>query len=264
MTRLGIDELIEGLPAIDLATLDAAASLQTRRDRKYLVPLAGAARLVAGLAPTARVLAIDGRRTFRYASVYFDTHDRRSYTDAARGRPHRFKVRTRTYLDSGVSLVEVKTRGPRGDTIKQRQPYAAERRWDLDGAARRFVGGIVPVPGIELALRPALETHYRRVTLLLAGGSRLTIDRDLVSRLPDGSEVALADLAIVETKSVGAAGEADRALWAMGCRPIRISKYCTSLAVLDPALPANRWTRALGQPWAVVEPSSVARVARTA
>ena len=72
-------------------------------------------------------------------------------------------------------------------------------------------------------------------------------------------------MAIVETKSVGAPSAADRALWAIGCRPIRISKFGTSLAVLDPELPANRWTRALGQPWTLGEPpAATVSVARTA
>jgi hypothetical protein len=51
----------------------AAAELQTRIDRKYLVAPDAFVRLVADLADSHRVLEIDGRRTFRYESVYFDT-----------------------------------------------------------------------------------------------------------------------------------------------------------------------------------------------
>lgn len=62
-----------------LAELDAAAGLLVRVDRKYLVPLATAQGLVDALAGAARVLQIEGRRGFSYASTYFDTPDLDSY-----------------------------------------------------------------------------------------------------------------------------------------------------------------------------------------
>ena len=53
------------------------------------------------------------------------------------------------------------------------------------------------------------------------------------------------DLLIVETKSAGRAGAVDRALWASGIRPVPISKYCMSLAVLNPELSSNKWSRSI-------------------
>ena len=103
-----------------LAELDAAAGLLVRIDRKYLVPLATAQGLVDALAGAARVLQIEGRRSFSYASTYFDTPDLDSYLLAARKRRRRFKIRTRSYLDSGSCFLEVKTRGPRRATVKRR------------------------------------------------------------------------------------------------------------------------------------------------
>ncbi|NNF88923.1 MAG: molecular chaperone, partial [Acidimicrobiia bacterium] len=68
---------LEDLPSVGLADLNNEAALLTRKDRKYLVPLEVARVLLAqdGLL----VLEIDGRRSFRYESVYFDTPDRVSY-----------------------------------------------------------------------------------------------------------------------------------------------------------------------------------------
>ena len=43
----------------------------------------------------------------------------------------------------------------------------------------------------------------------------------------------------------GRPGAVDRALWARGIRPTRLSKYATSLAVLRPDLPAHPWTRSI-------------------
>ena len=118
------------LPTTGLAELQAEASLLTRIDRKYLVPLEAAQQLVDSLAEHARVLQINGVRTFAYASTYFDTPGLDSYLLAARKRRRRFKVRTRSYLDFGLCFLEVKTRGARGATVKQRSP------WNIDSADR--------------------------------------------------------------------------------------------------------------------------------
>jgi hypothetical protein len=245
---------LDRLPAIGLDELADQAALLTRRDRKYLVPVADAADTVAQLVG-ARVLSIDGRRAFRYESVYFDTPDLVSYLAAARRRPRRFKVRTRTYLDSGLCLLEVKTRDPRGRTVKDRLPYGAGRRTELDRAGLAFVEASEEVGGgLGPALVPALTTSYTRTTLLLPDGARLTIDTGLRAWATDGRTVRLPGIAVIETKGRGAASVADRALWAAGHRPVRISKFCTSLAALHPELPANRWTRALQRPWTVEAP----------
>jgi hypothetical protein len=38
---------------------------------------------------------------------------------------------------------------------------------------------------------------------------------------------------------------ADRFLWSHGHRPVRLSKFATGMALLDPALSHNRWHRTL-------------------
>ena len=53
------------------------------------------------------------------------------------------------------------------------------------------------------------------------------------------------DLLVVETKSAGPTTALDRALWAQGARPVSISKYAVGMALLDPTLPAHKWTRVL-------------------
>ena len=231
-----------GLPGIGLPELVERAALQTRVDRKYVLPPAGADEVVARLARAedVRVLDIGSRRSFGYESLYLDTPDLDGYHLAARGRRRRFKVRRRTYLDSGESYVEVKTRGSRETTVKER--VAA------DGSPRvhEFVDDVLCRAGLGWVrsrdLRPALRTAYRRTTLFLpASGSRVTVDTGLTWALPGGEDVALPGVAIVETKAASATCAADRLLWRAGCRPSRISKYGTGLAALRGDLPDNRW-----------------------
>jgi hypothetical protein len=233
------------LEPIMLAELIERAALQTRIDRKYLVPLATAEQVVAGLAGQARVLEIGGRRDFGYTSLYFDTPDLASYHLSARGRRRRFKVRRRSYLDTGQSFLEVKTRGGRGSTVKERTPDDDGGRSGLDPAARAFVdaaldrAGVTPVAA---RLHPVLATSYQRTTLHLAGSeSRVTVDTDLAWTVPRGPQLDLPGLAIVETKSSATPSAADRWLWRQGMRPSRVSKYGTGLAALHDHLPANKW-----------------------
>ena len=254
-----------------LAELDAAAGLLVRVDRKYLVPLATAQGLVDALAGAARVLQIEGRRGFSYASTYFDTPDLDSYLLAARKRRRRFKIRTRSYLDSGSCFLEVKTRGPRGATVKRRvqcPPLDAGRLTasGRDFIASRLADDVAPperARRLAQALEPVLITRYERATLHLPGESaRLTLDTRLawIGLPPRGAPAvgrtgsagrrripvrAAGALAIVETKTPAAPSAADRWLWAAGHRPAVVSKYATGMALLHPELPANKWHRVL-------------------
>ena len=97
--------MIADLAPVTLDELNAAAALQTRRDRKYVLTPDELGRLLADL-PPARVLEIDGSRSFAYDSTYFDTPELDAYRLAATRRRRRFKVRTRTYVDTGSCFVE--------------------------------------------------------------------------------------------------------------------------------------------------------------
>ena len=128
-----------------------------------------------------RILEIDGERDFAYESVYFDTPDLTSYLGAAHRRRRRFKIRTRTYVDSALCWVEVKTRGPRGSTVKTRLPYDPDDRDTLTDEGRRFADDVLDSER-GLLPSPTLVSTYRRTTLFLprTPTSRTTIDTDLV------------------------------------------------------------------------------------
>jgi hypothetical protein len=234
----------DALLPITLDELVDRAGLLTRLDRKYLLPAAELPGVLAALPPGVRILEIDGRRRFAYRSAYFDTPALDSYLATARRRRRRFKLRVRSYLDSGEDFLEVKTRGARGVTVKQRLPYAgASDRLAApaqDDARRMLTAAGVPPPGTGFEL--ALITTYQRTTLFLEdSATRLTIDRDLAWRLPGGPALRLPRRVIVETKSAHAAAPPDRLLRSLAHRPSPVSKYATGLAALRPDLPANRW-----------------------
>ncbi|GIJ00047.1 VTC domain-containing protein [Sediminihabitans luteus] len=248
---------LAGFAPITIDELVTQAALLTRVDRKYVVPVAALDVLLGQLARSdaddaPRALDIGGERSFGYASVYFDTVDRDSYHRSAHRRRRRFKVRTRTYVDTAECWLEVKTRGPRGTTVKQRAPHAAAPD-ALPDDGRAFVAATLAgagVPGVDVAgLVPVLETRYHRSTVLLpATSSRVTIDTGLtfVDRAADDvPAVGTTGMAVVETKTGSTPSAFDRALWAAGHRPVRISKFGSGLAVLHPELPAAPWRRVI-------------------
>lgn len=253
------------LDTTSLEELNAVADLLTRVDRKYLLPLSSAQEVVDSLSGRARVLRIDGHRRFAYASAYFDTPVLDSYLLAARRRRHRFKVRTRSYLDSGLCFLEVKTRGPRGATVKKRMPYAPDDADRLTADGRGFVADCLEraetcsskhADEVAELLVPVLSTTYERSTLHLPEASaRVTVDTNLTwtaigpndSSTVNNETASANGLVIVETKTPATPSPADRLLWAQGHRPAKISKYATGMALLHPQLPANKWHRVLGR-----------------
>lgn len=234
------------LSPVTLAELESLAALRTRRDRKYVVPSADLASILALIPSDVRVLDIAGIRTFRYRSVYFDTPQLALYLMTARGRRRRAKVRTRTYLNSAETVLEIKERDGRGRTVKHRYPFAGRDRSKLGADAQSLVwAALAPVHGVRLT--PTLITTFARTTLLLADGARTTIDRELRFEAPGGVVVEIPGVVVIETKSPNTATRLDRLLWAAHYRPVRFSKYGTGLAALDERLPANRWHRVLGR-----------------
>jgi len=239
------------LRPIALDDLVESADLQTRVDRKYMVPAKTFRLLIAELGSSFRVLEIDGQRTFDYESVYFDTPDLLTYRAHLQRRRRRFKARTRTYLDSGLCMFEVKTVGARGATVKDRIKHSVTDRAVLTDPARAFLGQTLynaygqPIPA---GLQPMLINLYRRTTFASpVEGARLTCDVALSCHTERASMNDRGAHVLVESKSANGSSEADQMLRRLGVRPISISKYCVGIAGLHPEVPANPWHTTLSR-----------------
>jgi hypothetical protein len=234
------------LPPVGLPEVLEHAALETRTDIKYVAPLGLLPALVARLGPRLQVLEIHGRRMFGYQSVYFDTPDLLSYRQHVQGNRRRFKVRTRTYVDSDECMLEVKVKDGRSATIKHRTRYPVEQGYVLTGDARRFIAGHIHLPGATAFLNPVLATFYHRLTLVdLRGGVRITCDADLTCRSGDRWVEGLHDRVLIETKSTGSQSALAHAFHDMGIRPAALSKYCLAVAMLADNVRANPWHRAI-------------------
>jgi hypothetical protein len=244
-----VGSLVGVLPAIDLAALESGAALLTRVDRKYVVPMSTFERLVASLSDEWRALEIDGRRLFGYASTYFDTPDLHTYRAHLQRRRRRFKVRVRRYADSDGCMLEVKRKGLRGLTVKERTPHPPWCHAELGPAGRAFVAEVVrghaDLPDGQL--RPVVTTTNRRATIAsLADRARVTVDTDLSCGWGDAGTSLRGGYVLLESKVEGrGASPVDRLLRSLGERPLDISKYCVGVASLGLDLPTNPWRRTL-------------------
>ena len=247
----GFRSAIDQMQPVALDEINREAALLTRTDRKYIVSDAQLGALAADFVDRCSVLQLDGRRNFAYSTTYHDTPDRRLHRDTAYRRPTRFKVRVREYADTGLAMLEVKTKDRRGRTVKHRVDVSelahppSSPHAELTNEMRAYVDAVLDAD-MANRLEVALRVDFRRTTLLAhSGHSRCTIDLGLHSEDPAGNAVD-PDLIVIETKSENRASAIDRWMWAHGVRPTRLSKYCTSMAALDASLPANHWHRQLG------------------
>lgn len=244
-----VDQALATFEPISLEGANDIAELQTRIDRKYLIDEATLWELLDQMLPTARVLEIDGEFGCDYSSTYFDTDDLALYRAAVQGRRVRFKVRSRTYGDTGPCFLEVKAKGGRGANVKSRIRCRRDERDEITVAGLGFVANAVGDAGLAGALRPVLRTEYSRTTVIdPIRGTRLTFDRQLHCTDVGGASAVL-DGIVVETKSTGAPSLADQWLWQHRVRPTKISKFGTGLAAIRPELPSNKWRRVIDRHW---------------
>ena len=248
MTPSWADRVVGELRSVGLVELLATAGLQDRVDRKYLLEQATAARLVDALHPDHRVLELGaGGRATRvqgYSTVYLDSTDLACHRAHLQGRRQRWKARTRQYVGSDLTRLELKTKGLRGRTVKVSQELTPGAHGAADDAAHAFLDAGLRAAygrGLDLALVPVLEVTYRRTTLASDdGATRLTLDTDLEVRTVDGRLVGglRPDAVLVETKAGGRPGTADAVLRRLGVHEASCSKYCLGTAMAAPWLPA--------------------------
>ena len=228
--------LAGGFAPLSLEELNARAELRHRVDTKYLVPLESLEAVLAALNGSYTVLEIESRRHFTYRTTYFDSPGLTTYRAHMQQRRRRFKCRSRQYVESGLTYFEVKLKGRRGETVKERLPSQPDRHDVFDDEARTFLSERLATHyGTQLVeeFEPTLAMRYSRLTLVsLDEEERLTLDAALSFRGADGGVTAMAsEYAIVESKSTRGRGAADRRLRARGFRPISCSKYCLGIAL---------------------------------
>lgn len=225
-----IRRLMSRYNPITLAEMDEVALLD-RTDTKYVVSIHQLYAVLAGLPGHYRVLEVDGTRLNRYRTLYFDTNEFDLYMYHHDGRRVRYKVRSREYEDTGISFLEVKSKGKRDRTVKIRvRTEDFVTRWSpAAGALLKY-----DFQGDAQVLEPKVENGFCRITLVgIHSRERVTIDLGLEFR-GNGRRVGLPGVAVVEVKQDGPNRDSAfiRGMRGVGLRPGGFSKYCVGVSML--------------------------------
>ncbi|XSG77003.1 polyphosphate polymerase domain-containing protein [Herpetosiphon llansteffanensis] len=222
---------------ISLQQMDSVALLN-RTDSKYVCAIQQLTAILPALVADYRVLEIAGRRMHRYHTRYFDTADFALYRRHHAGGRNRYKVRSRTYLDTQHYFLEVKHKINKYRTIKHRlaTPIGLET---LTPASKAFVQQLVPFD-VGL-LQPTLTNDFSRITLVnIAEQERVTLDLGIRFQA-DLHSVELTGVVIAEVKQAGINRSSPfiQGIRGQHLHTIGMSKYCSGAALLYPELPRN-------------------------
>ncbi len=236
--------IIDAFPPVSLEEMDGV-KLMNRIDTKYLTDENTLAVIMAdALAAGYRALVTDGSRIASYDTMYFDTPELRMFLDHHNRRLVRQKVRTRVYVGSGLTFLEIKRKNNHGRTKKKRTQIPRSEFQDFSGDAQACSYLAEKSMFTAAGLSPSLETIFRRITLVNpAMTERLTIDSSLGFNNPrTGSESSLRNGVIIELKQDGRADSPmKRILLNHRVKPIKVSKYCVGITLTDPYVKHNRF-----------------------
>ncbi|RIL01936.1 hypothetical protein DCC78_08825 [bacterium] len=226
-------------PAIGLEEI-ADVAFHDRRDTKFLLSGGQLQKILAAVRPFYRVLEINGTRLQAYRTLYFDSDDLDFYMAHHNGKPGRCKVRSRQYLETGDTFLEVKRRAPRGRTSKVRL-RTPEMVTEIAPSEQAFIA--MQTIAHTSPLVRQLENRFKRATLVdLCNHERVTIDVQI--ELLDGHRrIGFPNVFVVEVKEGGEqrASPFIEQLRAMNIHPSSFSKYCVGIALLRPRAKRNRF-----------------------
>lgn len=217
-----------------------AVALQNRIDTKYVLPIEKVQRIMPQLTEAYSVMVINDSRLNDYRTLYFDTADFEFFRQHHAGKLDRYKVRSREYLDSHMTFLEVKHKTNKGRTVKRRVRTPALVQ-SLPGDSAEFLHESFPFDANQLDAK--LRVDYSRITLASKTESeRVTIDINLTYKWL-GQTFSLPHIAIVELKQEHFSRNAAIAqlLRKHQIRPTGFSKYCVGVSLLYPNIKHNNF-----------------------
>lgn len=235
------------MTSITLDQMDSVRLL-SRVDTKYLTEERTLRMLLERSAALGYLVFEDGgSRVLEYRSMYYDTPNLQMYLDHHNRRLVRQKLRTRCYVASGVTFLELKTKNNHGRTKKKRMEVSADKylQESLDNPEQlSWLSGKLTYSPESLA--PSLETLFTRITLVNPEFTeRTTIDMSLnFKNLRTGLCAGIGPLAVIEVKQDGNMSSRLRdILLDLRVKPVRMSKYCIGTAMTTPNVKCGRFKK---------------------
>jgi hypothetical protein len=227
--------------------------LMNRTDTKFVTTRSRLEQLLMLAKDDYYVQEIDGERIAPYYTLYFDTEDHAMYTAHESGHTNRQKLRIRSYVNSGLNFLEVKTKNNHGRTKKKRMlvdefdPMNPEHNICFRCQNKAFCeydeflrSNLQYNPS---TLSEQLENCFDRITLVNKGMTeRLTIDTNLrFHNIATGNYRFMDHIVIIELKRDGrVASPILTLLNQLRIKPLGFSKYCIGSALTNSDLHCNR------------------------
>lgn len=236
-----ISDALDSIDAISLKEMENV-KLMRRTDVKYVFHIRELSDILKSVAPHYKILEIEDEKSQPYETLYFDTENNEMYNMHQCGRANRHKVRMRKYLNSKMQFLEVKNKNNKGETIKKRIKDNFGRL-KLKEEQADFLEDVTPYKMDELS--PRLNNRFIRLMLVSNEiEERITIDYNLAFLPNDKDEwEQYNNICIVEVKRNF--GDRRSALIEVlnerKIQPMRFSKYCLGLALMDKNIRQNRF-----------------------
>ncbi len=235
-----IRQLLGSLPPISLDEM-SGIKLMNRTDTKFVTSkqqLMGLLELAQGKYFAQQ---IEDNRIANYRTVYWDTPEYRFFLEHHNGRAHRQKIRVRTYLDSDLTFLEIKTKNNHGRTKKKRITVASQDRQSLiDAGGDEFCDRLTHVTTADI--QQTVQNRFQRITLVNTGKTeRLTIDFNVTfHNFETERDAGTGDLVIIELKRDGNVfSPVLDILRQLRIHPSGFSKYCIGSVLTNEQLKTN-------------------------
>lgn len=232
------------MPTITLEEM-RSVKLMNRIDTKYVLSEREVITLLERTKSEGyRVQIIGDVRACRYDTLYYDTAERDMYITHHNRQLSRQKIRTRTYIETGISFLEIKNKNNRGRTKKRRAEIAHSEMLNFgnNDSAMSFYAENARYP--HNAISPALSTCFVRITLVNPKlTERLTIDLALRYKdMRSDTEASIPGMAIVELKQDGNIQSSAKLMMRdMHIAPLKVSKYCLGTTLTVEGIKSNRF-----------------------
>ena len=234
-----------GFIPVSLKEMETVA-LMDRIDTKYVLSFQQLVDTLQALTSDYRILTIHGRRLMHYRTLYFDTPEFSLYMLHIDKRAERYKVRSREYVDSNISFLEVKHKTKKDRTIKQRIPTASQvMQMTMDTG--QWLQNVYPYDSTRL--EPKLANTFTRITLVsLARAERVTLDMNIAFASDHGMRklegVCIAEVKVNAQKNIS---PFMAFMHTRHIRPMGFSKYCMGVSMLYETVKKNPLKRKLLQ-----------------
>ena len=220
--------------------LDNTLLLMNRVDFKFILTGKEAAQLLNILDKEYDLITKEGHLFRYYETAYFDTAKSDAFYMHHKGKLPRYKIRTRTYLDTNDQFLEIKYKNNRSRTEKCRLKLSSSEHLFEQSEVVTFLTEHNIYNTNEL--KEALLVKYKRISLKHKKfDERVTLDFDM--SFSNGlKNTLLGEVVFMEVKQEKSMkSPVTIALKAMNKYPVSLSKYCYGLLSLDSSLKHNNF-----------------------